>query len=203
MTRASVPRTAAIAQDWLAAEAGSERVTLELSRLLPAAEIYTSFFRPSIFERAFDPGRVHTWPLQRLLGPTSRFRLLLPFYPAWFSMLDLRRYDLVVSSSVAFTHAVRTAPGALHISYVHTPIRYAWDLDAYLGGSSWSLPARVGARTLRPDPAALGPGDRGPAGRAGGELGRRAGADRPPVGARVGGHPSARGRGRVLAIRRR
>ena len=65
-------------------------------------------------------------------------------------MLDLRRYDLVVSSSVAFTHAVRTAPGALHISYVHTPIRYAWDLDAYLGGSSWSLPARVGARTLRP-----------------------------------------------------
>src|SRR5688500_9029091 len=101
---------AAIAQDWLAAEAGSEYVTLELSRLLPSARIYTSFFEPSIFGGAIDPRRVNTWPLQRLRGPTRHFRSLLPLYPAYFGQLDLRRYDLVVSSSVAFTHAVRTAP---------------------------------------------------------------------------------------------
>jgi len=140
----------AIAQDWLAAEAGSEWVTVELSRLFPRATVYTSFFDPRIFGGAIDPGRVRPWPLQRLLGPTERFRLLLPLYPAYFSMLDLRRYKLVISSSVAFTHAVRTAPGALHVSYVYTPLRYAWDLETYLEGSSWSLPARVGARTIRP-----------------------------------------------------
>ena len=140
----------AIAQDWLAAEAGSEWVTVELSRLFPRAAVYTSFFDARIFGGAIDPRRVHPWPLQRLLGPTKRFRQLLPLYPAYFSMLDLRRYRLVVSSSVAFTHAVRTAPGALHVSYVYTPLRYAWDLETYLEGSSWSLPARVGARTIRP-----------------------------------------------------
>jgi glycosyltransferase involved in cell wall biosynthesis len=140
----------AIVQDWLAAEAGSEWVTVELSRLFPRATVYTSFFDPRIFGGAIDPGRVRPWPLQRLLGPTEGFRLLLPLYPAYFSMLDLRRYKLVISSSVAFTHAVRTAPGALHVSYVYTPLRYAWDLETYLEGSSWSLPARVGARTIRP-----------------------------------------------------
>ena len=140
----------AIAQDWLAAEAGSEWVTVELSRLFPAARIYTSFFDPRIFGRAIDPGRVHPWALQRLLGPTERFRLLLPLYPAYFSLLDLRDHELVISSSVAFTHAVRTAPGAVHVSYVYTPLRYAWDLDSYLERSSWPLPARAGARVIRP-----------------------------------------------------
>jgi len=140
----------AIVQDWLAAEAGSEWVTVELSRLFPQATVYTSFFDPRIYGGAIDARRVRPWPLQRLLGPTEHFRLLLPLYPAYFSMLDLRRYRLVISSSVAFTHAVRTAPGALHVSYVHAPLRYAWDLETYLERSSWSLPARVGARTIRP-----------------------------------------------------
>lgn len=142
-------RGAAIAQDWLADEAGSERVTLEFSRILANAPIYTSFFNPAIFDRAIDPRRVHTWPLQRLLGPTRHFRSLLPLYPAYFSLLDLRDYQLVLSSSVAFTHAVRTEPTAMHISYVYTPLRYAWDLDSYLAGSAWGLPARVGSRALR------------------------------------------------------
>jgi glycosyltransferase involved in cell wall biosynthesis len=140
----------AIVQDWLAAEAGSEWVTVELSRLLPTAEIHTSFFDPGIFGGAIDPRRVRTWPLQRLLGPTTHFRSLLPLYPVWFSMLDLRDRPLVISSSVAFTHAVRTGRDATHISYVYTPLRYAWDLDQYLDRSSWSLAARLGARTLQP-----------------------------------------------------
>jgi len=140
----------AIAQDWLAAEAGAESVVVELSRLLPMASIHTTFFDPEIFGRAIDPSRVHTWPLQRLPAARKRFRSLLPLYPIWFTLLDLRGHPLVVSSSVAFTHAVRTSPGGLHVSYVYTPLRYAWDLDAYLDRSSWPRPARLGARILRP-----------------------------------------------------
>lgn len=151
VTPPSVARaTPAIAQDWLAAEAGSEWVTVELARLLPTADIHTTFFDPRIFGGAIEASRVHRWPLDRVPGARSRFRSLLPLYPIWFSVLDLRGRPLVVSSSVAFAHAVRTSPGAAHVSYVYTPLRYAWDLDAYLDRSSWSLPARIGARTIRP-----------------------------------------------------
>jgi glycosyltransferase involved in cell wall biosynthesis len=140
----------ALVHDFFVAEGGAEQVALELARLLPTADVYTSFFHARRYRDRLDPARVRTWPLQRFLGPTERFRSLLPLYPAWFGALDLRAYDLVVSSSIAFTHAVRTRPDALHVSYVYTPMRYAWSLDAYLERSSWSLPARVGARTLRP-----------------------------------------------------
>jgi len=125
-------------------------VALELARLLPSATVYTSFFEPRQFGDRIDPSRVRTWPLQRLLGPTPHFRALLPLYPAWFSTLDLRDYNLVVGSSVAFTNAVRTRPDAVHVSYVHTPMRYAWDLDTYLAGSSHSAASRLAARAVRP-----------------------------------------------------
>ena len=141
---------AAIVHDFFVPERGGERVALELARLLPSATVYTSFFDTTAFGDRVDPARVRTWPLQRLLGPTQHFRSFLPLYPAWFSLLDLREYDLVVGSSVAFTNAVRTRPGAVHVSYVHTPMRYAWDLDRYLAGSSDSCISAAAARLVRP-----------------------------------------------------
>ncbi len=155
-------RRVALVHDFFVAEGGSEQVALELARLLPTADVHTSFFDPRRYGDRLDPTRVRTWPLQRLVGPTERFRSFLPLYPAWFGRLDLRAYDLVVSSSPAFSHAVHTRPDALHVSYVHTPMRYAWSLDAYLERSSWSLPTRIGARLVRP---ALRRWDRGTAGR--------------------------------------
>jgi glycosyltransferase involved in cell wall biosynthesis len=86
----------------------------------------------------------------------------LPLYPAYFSRYDLRAYDLVVSGSVAFAHAVRTATSTLHVSYVYTPMRYAWDLDSYLAQSSFSRVTRAAALLLRKP---LQRWDRGTAGR--------------------------------------
>jgi glycosyltransferase involved in cell wall biosynthesis len=140
----------AVVHDFFVPERGGERVALELARLLPSATVYTSFFEAKQFGDRIDPSRVRTWPLQRLLGPTPHFRSFLPFYPAWFSLLDLRAYDLVVGSSVAFTNAVRTRPDAIHVSYVHTPMRYAWDLETYLAGSSNSRISAAAARAIRP-----------------------------------------------------
>jgi glycosyltransferase involved in cell wall biosynthesis len=140
----------AVVHDFFVPERGGERVALELARLLPTADVHTSFFDAATFGGRLDPARVRTWPLQRLLGPTRHFRSFLPLYPAWFSLLDLRDCDLVVTSSVAFTNAVRTRPGAIHISYVHTPMRYAWDLDTYLAGSSDSRLSATAARLVRP-----------------------------------------------------
>ncbi len=140
----------AVVHDFFVPDRGGERVAIELARLLPGAPVYTSFFDAATFGDRIDPARVRTWPFQRLFGPSPQFRAFLPFYPLWFSLLDLRAFDLVISSSVAFSHAVRTRPDAIHISYIHTPMRYAWDLDAYLAGSSDSLASAIAARTIRP-----------------------------------------------------
>jgi glycosyltransferase involved in cell wall biosynthesis len=138
----------ALVHDFFVQDAGAERCALELARLLPQADVYTSFFDESVFGDRLDAARVREWPVQRLIG-RHRFRSLLPLYPLYFSTLDLRRYDLVVSSSVAFSKAVRTSSDALHLSYVYTPMRYAWNLDAYLGGSSYPAAAKLAARAIR------------------------------------------------------
>ena len=74
----------ALVHDFFVAEGGAEQVALELARLLPTADVHTSFFDAQRYGDRLDPARVRTWPLQRLLGPTERFRSLLPLYPAWF-----------------------------------------------------------------------------------------------------------------------
>lgn len=146
---ATLPR-AAVVQEWFFPGGGSERVAIELAGLLPDATVYTSFFDEAAWGGELDPARVRTWPLQRVLGPTLRYRSLLPLYPVWFSTLDLRAHDLVVSNSTAFAKAVRTRRGALHIGYIHTPMRYAWDLGRYLEGSSLPAASRIAARLLAP-----------------------------------------------------
>jgi glycosyltransferase involved in cell wall biosynthesis len=139
---------AAIVHDFLVQDGGAERCAIELARLLPGAPLYTSFFDPATFADRLPAERVRPWPMQRLLGG-RHFRSLLPLYPAYFSLLDLRWAELVVSSSVAFAKAVRTSRRAVHVAYVHTPMRYAWDLDAYLRSSSYRLPTRIASRALR------------------------------------------------------
>jgi glycosyltransferase involved in cell wall biosynthesis len=131
-------------------EGGAERCAIEFSRLLPEAGIETTFFDTPRYGDRIDAHRVHTWPLQRISGLARGFRALLPLYPIYFSTLDLRGAELVLSSSVAFAKAVRTSADALHVSYVYTPIRYAWDLDLYLAGSSFSAVSRIAAKTVRP-----------------------------------------------------
>ena len=143
----------ALAHDFFVQDGGAERCATELARLFPSARVYTSFFDAPTFADRLDPARVRTWRLQ---GPLAgrRFRSLLPLYPLYFSTLDLRRAELVVSSSVAFAKAVRTSSRALHVSYIHTPMRYAWGLDDYLRSSSYPPPTRVAARLIRPGLAA-------------------------------------------------
>ncbi len=140
----------AVVHDFFIQDGGAERCAIEFASLVPSATIETTFFDAARFGGSIDPARVRTWPLQRLFGPTPQFRALLPLYPVWFSTRDLRRHPLVISSSIAFAKAVRTAPSALHIAYVYTPMRYAWDLDEYLEGSSLGPAARFGARVIRP-----------------------------------------------------
>lgn len=135
--------------DFFVTEGGAEQCAIEFARMLPHARIHTSFFDAGVFGDRIAPARVTTWPLQRLPSTRHRFRSLLPLYAAYFGHLRVDA-DLVISSSIAFTKALRAARSSFHVSYVYTPMRYAWDLDAYLGQSSYPLPARAAARAIRP-----------------------------------------------------
>ncbi len=138
----------ALVHDYFVQDGGGERVAIELARLLPTAEIYTSFFDADSFSDRIDPARVHSWPLQGHVNMRD-FRRLVHLYPLYFSALDLRDAQLVVSSSSAFAKAVRTSRRATHVSYIHTPMRFAYDTAAYFSRSSFGIAARAAGQTLR------------------------------------------------------
>lgn len=140
-----MPGRVAIVHDYFVQDGGAERVALELARFFPDADIHTTFFDRATFADRIDPRRVLTWPLDGRVG-TRRFRSLLPLYPAWFAARDLRQYELVVSSSSAFAKAVRTSRRALHVAYIHTPMRFAWNYGDYARGATLGRPALLAGR---------------------------------------------------------
>ena len=98
--------------------------------------------------------------------------------PAALRFLDLRGFDLVVSSSHCVAKGAHVPPGAPTWRYVHSPMRYMWDrFDAYFGPGRASLPVRLAASASRPALQALGPADRGRSRCAGGQQPARGAAD--------------------------
>lgn len=121
----------AIIHEWFVNYAGSERVVEQFLKIWPDADIFSVVdFLPE-GERSFIKNKpVKTSFIQRLPFAKTRFRLYLPLMPIAVEQFDLAGYDLVISSSHAVSKGVLVGPDQLHISYVHSPIRYAWDLQA-------------------------------------------------------------------------
>jgi glycosyltransferase involved in cell wall biosynthesis len=120
----------AIVHDWLVTWAGAERVLEQMLALFPDADLYTLIdFLPPDQRPANLPARLKTSFLQRLPFARIRYRQYLPLMPLAVEQFDLSGYDLVLSSSYAVAKGVLTGPEQLHISYVHSPMRYAWDLQ--------------------------------------------------------------------------
>jgi glycosyltransferase involved in cell wall biosynthesis len=120
-------RRVALVHDFLVDVRGAERVFLALAEHFPEADIFTAVHDPAGTEHRFAGRRIHTTFLQRL-HPTARtFRWLLPLYPYAIESLDLRGYDVVVSSSSAWAHGVIADEDAVHVCYCHNPFRYAWN----------------------------------------------------------------------------
>jgi glycosyltransferase involved in cell wall biosynthesis len=123
------PRIAIVA-DWLSAYAGSERVLEQMIGCYPEADIHAVVdFLPDA-DRAFLGGKQPTTTfIQRLPFARRHFRFYLPLMPLAIEQLDLSGYDLILSSSHAVAKGVIVGPDQLHLSYVHSPMRYAWDLQ--------------------------------------------------------------------------
>lgn len=124
------PRSFAIVHDYLNQRGGAERVVLAMAAAYPNAPIYTSLYRPESTFDGFRHREVRTSWLDRLPVDES-FRTLLPLYPAAMRDLGPIEEDVVLSSSSGWAHAVRTAPGSLHIVYCHTPARWLYRGDEY------------------------------------------------------------------------
>ncbi|WP_175670836.1 glycosyltransferase family 4 protein [Burkholderia ambifaria] len=125
---ASRPVRVAIVHDWLVTYAGAERVLEQIVACFPDADLFSLV--DFLDDRAFVRGKpVTTSFIQKLPFARTKYRSYLPLMPLAIEQLDVSDYDLVISSSHAVAKGVLTGPDQMHISYVHSPIRYAWDLQ--------------------------------------------------------------------------
>jgi len=125
------PARIALVHEWFDHFYGSERVAAEILACFPSADVFTLVDIMKGDARRFLDGKtINTSFIQRLpFGSSPRFRHYLPLFPLAIEQFDLSTYDLVLSSSHAVAKGVLTGPNQLHIAYVHTPMRYAWELQ--------------------------------------------------------------------------
>jgi len=125
-----LPMKIAIVADWLTTYAGSERVLEQMLVCYPHADVFSVVDFVPEESRGFLHGKKPTTTfIQKLPGAKRFARHYLSLMPLAIEQLDLSGYDLILSSSHAVAKGVIVGPDQLHISYVHSPIRYAWDLQ--------------------------------------------------------------------------
>jgi glycosyltransferase involved in cell wall biosynthesis len=127
----------AIVHDWLVSMRGGERVLESLCRIYPRADVFTLRYDRGGVSRELAARDVRASFLDRLartlpLG-AAEFRMLLPLFPLAIESFRLDGYDLVVSSSHAVAKGAIAGPGSLHVSYVHSPMRYIWEAEGFYG----------------------------------------------------------------------
>jgi glycosyltransferase involved in cell wall biosynthesis len=122
------PRVAVV-HDWLPVYAGAERVLEQILSVLPEADLFSLIDFLDREQRAFLDGKpVQTSFIQRLPFARSKYRYYLPLAPLAIEQFDLYDYDVVVSSSYVVAKGALTRADQLHVCYVHSPVRYGWDL---------------------------------------------------------------------------
>lgn len=120
----------AIVCDWLVVYAGAERVLEQILKIYPNADLFCLVdFLPEDQRDFIMQKETHTSFIQNLPRAKKSYRSYLPLMPLAIEQLDVSAYDLVISSSHAVAKGILTGPDQVHISYVHSPIRYAWDLQ--------------------------------------------------------------------------
>ncbi len=120
----------ALVCDSMSAFGGAERVVEQILAAYPQADVFSVLDTVPASQRGFLQGRsIRTSFLQRLPGIARYYRHLLQFWPLAVEQLDVSDYDLVISSHHSVAYGVLTRPGQTHLSYVHSPMRYAWDLQ--------------------------------------------------------------------------
>nr|WP_306717993.1 glycosyltransferase family 4 protein [Klebsiella pneumoniae] len=119
-----------IVADWLVTYAGSEKVIKEFIKVFPKAELYSVIDFLSEQDRVkFNHKKAKTTFIQRMPFSSKKYQTYLPLMPFAIEQLDVSKHNIILSSSHAVAKGILSGPDQLHISYVHSPIRYAWDLQ--------------------------------------------------------------------------
>jgi glycosyltransferase involved in cell wall biosynthesis len=120
----------AIIHEWLITYAGSERVIEQILQVFPNADLYCLIDILPKKDRGFlNNKKVNTSFLQSFPFKNKLYRHYLPFMPVAVEQFDLSKYNIIISNCHAVSKGVITSPEQLHLSYIHTPIRYAWDMQ--------------------------------------------------------------------------
>ena len=120
----------ALIHDWFSTYAGAEKCVESFTNIWDDFEIYSliDFLKGADRDKILKGKRAHTSFIQKLPFAKDKYRNYLPLFPFAIEQFDLSGYDVVLSSSHAVAKGALTHSNQLHIAYVHTPIRYAWDL---------------------------------------------------------------------------
>ncbi|EJE9926367.1 glycosyltransferase family 4 protein [Escherichia coli] len=119
-----------IVADWFITYTGSEKVVAEFLDVFPEAALYSVVdFLSSENKSHFKNKNITTTFIQNFPFARKKYQSYLPFMPLAIEQLDVSKHDVILSSSHAVAKGVLTGPDQLHISYIHSPIRYAWDLQ--------------------------------------------------------------------------
>ena len=126
----------ALVHYWLVGMRGGEKVLEQLCSLYPNADIFTHVVDMEAIPDTITSKSITTTFIQRLPQAKKRYQTYLPFMPIALEQLDLRGYDLIISSESGPAKGVITDPGSIHICYCHSPMRYVWDMyHDYLSGA--------------------------------------------------------------------
>ncbi len=124
----------AIVHDWLTGMRGGERCLEVFCELFPQAHLYTLLHHPGSVSPLIEQLPIKTSFIQNLPFSKNGYRKYLPLFPLAVERFDLKDYDLILSCSHCVAKGVIPSPEAVHISYLLTPMRYAWDMyGAYFG----------------------------------------------------------------------
>ncbi len=140
----------ALVHDWLTGMRGGEYVLEAIAELFPKAELFTLLYVPGKISPTLTILKRHTSWLQKIPHAEKRYRHFLPLLPSMIEEFDLTGFDLIISSSHCVAKGIQKPPGAVHVSYVHAPMRYIWDrFDEYFGPGRSSFAVRAAAHLVR------------------------------------------------------
>lgn len=130
------PLRVAIVHYWLVGMRGGEKVLEALCEMFPQADLFTHVYKPAQVSATIRRHRVTTTFIARLPFASRLYQRYLPLMPLALEQLDLREYDLVISSESGPAKGVLTRPETLHVCYCHAPMRYLWNMyQDYLGNA--------------------------------------------------------------------
>jgi len=118
----------AIVHYWLVSMRGGEKVVAELCRLYPEADLFTHVVVPEKLDPVILRHRIETSFISRLPFARKRYKAYLPLMPMALEQFDLSGYDLIISSEAGPAKGVVPDPDAVHVCYVHSPMRYLWNM---------------------------------------------------------------------------